>query len=142
MRIGLGIAALVAVFLVAACDSEGGDDTADTPAPGEKSGTFEEGTIRMDIEFLDTGLLKGHSYVDAAAGWSVEGTRVAAVTDDGTDWGVIEIPEEGDADSVVFFEVQVQELARGDQVTLTTTAFFTNGDGSSVQQTVTDTWPP
>jgi hypothetical protein len=142
MRIGVGIAALTAVLLVIACDGGGGDDSPDTTTPGEQNATFDEGTIRMAIEFLDTGLLKGHSYVDAAEGWSVEGVNVTAVLDDGTDWGVIEIPEEGDADFITFFEVQVQELVRGEQVTLTTTAFFTNADGSDVKQAVTDTWPP
>jgi hypothetical protein len=142
MRIVLGTAVLAAVLLLVACDSGGGDDSPDTSAPGEQSATFDEGTIRMDIEFLDTGLLKGHSYVDAAEGWSVEGVNVTAALDDGTDWGVIEIPEEGEADYITFFEVQVQELVRGEQVTLTTIAFFTNAGGATVEQTVTDTWPP
>ena len=142
MRIGPGIAALTAVLLLVACDSGGGDDSPDASAPGEQSATFDEGTIRMDIEFLDTGLLKGHSYVDAAEGWSVEGVNVTAVLDDGTDWGVIEIPEEGEADYITLFEVQVGELQRGKQVTLTTTAFFTEAGGATVEQAVTDTWPP
>jgi hypothetical protein len=127
-------------LLLVACD--GGDDSPDTSAPGEQSVSFDEGTIRMDIEFLDTGLLKGRSYVDAAEAWSVEGVNVTAVLDDGTDWGVIEIPEEGEADYITFFEVQVQELERGEQVTLKTTAFFTNASGATAEQAVTDTWPP
>lgn len=133
---------MTAVLLVMACDSSGRNDSLDTSSPGEQGATFDEGTIRMEIEFLDTGLLKGHSYVDAAEGWSVEGVRVKAALDDGTGWGVIEIPEEGEADYITFFEVQVQELPRGEQVTVTTTAFFTNAEGSNIEQAVTDTWPP
>jgi hypothetical protein len=96
----------------------------------------------MQIEMLDTGLLKGHSYVDAAEGWTIQGVSVTAVTDQGKEWGVIEIREEGDADHTVFFEVQIQELPRGDQVTVTTTAFLGNDTGLSSERTVSDEWPP
>jgi len=137
----LGIAALAAMLLVAACGGDD-DDGSGPPAPSEPSVTYDEGTIRMDIENLDTGLLKGHSYVDATEGWAVEGVMVTAVADDGARWGVIEIPEDGDSDYTTFFEVQVQELPRGDQVTLTTTASFSSGSGPAVERTAVDKWPP
>ncbi len=140
MRIGLWLAALMALLLLVACSGGDGDDVESTP-PAEE-GTFDEGSIRMEIEMLDTGLLKGHSYVDAAEGWTVDGVNVTAVTTDGTEWGVINIKEQGDVDSVTFFEVQVQELPRGQQVTVTTTAFFTNGTGLTSERSVADQWPP
>jgi hypothetical protein len=140
MRMLLGIAAAAALLFVVACDD--GESDEDSGSSEEQSASFDEGTIRMDIEFLDTGLLKGRSYVNAADGWSVEGVDVTAVLDDGTEWGVIEIPEEGDADWITFFEVQVQELPRGDQVALTTSATFVGGGGTTVERTVTDKWPP
>ena len=142
MRIGLAIAALGAMLLLAACSGGDGEEDSGPSAGAEPEVRYDEGVIRMDIEYLDTGLLKGHSYVDAAEGWTVQGVNVTTVTDDGTKWGVIEIPEDGDSDYITFFEVQVQELPRGDQVTLTTTAFFVNGNGLTVERTAVDKWPP
>ena len=141
MRIGPPVALLAAVLLFAACGGEDdADDSRESVAAGEAS--YDEGAIGMEIEMLDTGLLKGHSYVDANDGWTVEGVTVTAVTDDGTDWGVIEIKEQSDADATVFFEVQIQELPRGDQVTLTTTAFFRDSNGFTAERTAVDHWPP
>ena len=136
------LAAVGAMLLLAACGGGDDEDGARPPAASEPEVRYDEGVIRMDIEYLDTGLLKGRSYVDSAEGWEVEGLNVTAVTDDGTGWGVIEIPEDGESDYITFFEVQVQELPRGEQVTLTTTAFFVNGNGSTVERTAVDTWPP
>ena len=142
MRSCLGIVVLAAALLLTACGGgEDGDDSG-AAASSEPEVISDEGTVRMEIEYLDTGLLKGHSYVDAAEGWSVQGAKVTAVADDGTGWGVIEIPQDGDSDYITFFEVQVQELPRGDQVTLTTTAFFVNGSGLTVERAVVDKWPP
>jgi len=141
MGICLRMAALAMLLLFAACGADDADDDSSSATPGQDV-TYDEGSIRMQIEMLDTGLLKGHSYVDAAEGWSVEGVNVTAVIDDGTEWGVIEIREQGEADSVTFFEVQVQELPRGQQVTVTTTAFFRDAGGLSAERTAVDKWPP
>ena len=96
----------------------------------------------MQIETLDTGLLKGHSYVDPGQGWNLDDVKVTAVTDDGKKWGVIDIPEQSSAKSTTFFEVQIGELPRGKQVTVTTTAFFSNGTSITAQHAVEDKWPP
>lgn len=142
MGICLRMAALAGLFLFASCGGGGGEEDAGSATETAQEAIYEEGAIRMEIEMLDTGLLKGHSYVDAAEGWSVEGVNVTAVIDDGTEWGVIEIREQGEADSVTFFEVQVQELPRGQQVTVTTTAFFRDAGGLSAERTAVDKWPP
>jgi len=142
MRIVLGALSAAVALLLVACSDGGDSDEPDQSTPGGVTATFDQGSIRQDIEFLDTGLLKGHSYADAADEWTVEGVNVEAELDDGTTWGVIEIPEEGDADYITFFEVQVGELPRGEQVTVRTTAFFIDTDGSTTEQTVADTWPP
>jgi hypothetical protein len=141
MKIALALAAVLAAATIMGCD-DAEDDPDGNTSSDEETVSFDEGTILMDIEFLDTGLLKGRSYVNAAEGWEADGLTVTAALDDGTRWGVIEIPEQGDADSTTFFEVQVQELPRGDQVTLTTTAFFVSESGARSQRAITDTWPP
>ena len=143
MRIGLFLgAAAVSALLFAGCGDGDGEDSGDSGEQSASEAKYDEGTIRMEIELLDTGLLKGHSYVDSADGWTVAGVNVTAVADDGTEWGVIEIKEQGDADSVTFFEVQVQELPRGDQITLTTTASFSDDHGFMAERTAIDEWPP
>jgi hypothetical protein len=143
MRLGVLMSAvmLTAMFL-AGCGDDGNENGGDSGGQSASEATYDEGTIRMEIELLDTGLLKGHSYVDSADGWTVASVNVTAVADDGTEWGVIEIKEQGDADSVTFFEVQVQELPRGDQITLTTTATFSHDNGLMAERAATDKWPP
>lgn len=132
-------AALLGLALVlAAC----GDD--DGPASVISSDeTYSEGAVRMGIETLDTGLLKGHSYAEAADGWTVEAIHVTAVDERGREWPVIEIPESAATDSAtLFFEVTIQELPRGDQVTVTTSTTFKNDAGEEVERTAADSWPP
>jgi hypothetical protein len=143
MRIVLSVGAVTATaMLLVGCGDDGNKNDADSGGQSASEATYDEGTIRMEIELLDTGLLKGHSYVDSADGWTVAGVNITAVADDGTEWGVIEIKEQGDADSVTFFEVQVQELPRGDQITLTTTASFTDDNGFMAERAAVDKWPP
>jgi hypothetical protein len=141
-RLPLACAALLVVLLLAGC---GDDDDAPEPEPTTSSEeTFDEGTVRMVIEVLDTGLLKGRAYVTAAEGWRVDGIDIVAADEAGVDWPVIEIPEKQDAtDFVEFFEVTIQELPRGDQVTVTAKAFFI-GDtpGLTSERSVQDQWPP
>jgi hypothetical protein len=130
-------ALLVAAVLLAAC---GGDDDSNEITSDE---SYEEGSVRMQIETLDTGLLKGHSYSTAAEGWTVEEIHVTAVDEKGSDWPVIEIPEGAGADGTsLFFEVTIQELPRGEQVTITTVTTFQSDDGVEVERTAMDTWPP
>jgi hypothetical protein len=141
MRAALPLLLLATVLLATGCNG-GGDDGGEEDPPASQEVSYDEGTIRMEIETLDTGLLKGHSYVDAAEGWSVGDVSVTAVTTEERDWGVIEIDEEGDVDSVTFFEIQVGELPRGQQVVVTTTAFFTDSGGLTSERSVEDQWPP
>jgi hypothetical protein len=133
--------AAVLTLLSAGC---GSDDEGPEPEPTSSSeATFEEGTVRMEIELLDTGLLKGHSYATAVEGWRIDGIDVVAVDERGVDWQVIEIPEKQDArEAVEFFEVQIQELPRGEQVTITTKTFFIGEPGLTTERSVQDQWPP
>src|SRR3990172_1943119 len=105
--------------------------------------SYDEGSVKMGIETLDTGLLKGHSYAEAADGWAVQKIHVTAEDERGQSWPVIEIPEEtGAAKSTLFFEVTIQELPRGDQVTITTATTFKNDAGVEAERTAADIWPP
>ena len=129
-------ALLILALLPAAC---GGDD--DDSNRSDKS--YDEGSVRMEIETLDTGLLKGHSYAEAADGWEVQELHVTAVDEKGQTWPVIEIPvETGEAKATLFFEVTIQELPRGDQVTITTVTNFKNDAGVEAERTAADIWPP
>jgi hypothetical protein len=97
----------------------------------------------MEIEILDTGLLKGHAYANAIEGWTIDGIEMVAVDEKGVDWQVIEIPEkEEDREAVEFFEVQIQELPRGDQVTISSKVFFLGEGGLRSERSVQDQWPP
>jgi hypothetical protein len=129
-------ALLVPALIVSACGGDdSGSDTSDE--------SYDEGSVRMEIETLDTGLLKGHSYVEAADGWSIEELHVTAKDEAGQSWPVIEIPEETEtAKATLFFEVTIQELPRGDQVTITTVTKFKSEAGLEVERTAADIWPP
>ena len=134
-------AALVVLGLLgAAC----GDDDGSGPTPVISSEeTYAEGAVKMGIETLDTGLLKGHSYADAGDGWKVQAIHVKAVDEKGQSWPVIEIPEAGTEEAAtLFFEVTIQELPRGKQVTVTTNATFRNDAGEEVERAAADAWPP
>ena len=131
-----GAALLVLALVAAAC---GGDN--DDSNGSDKS--YDEGSVRMEIETLDTGLLKGHSYVEATDGWALEEIHVTAVDEKGQSWPVIEIPEDtGATKSTLFFEVTIQELPRGEQVTITTVTKFKNDAGVEAERTAADIWPP
>jgi hypothetical protein len=140
------IVLLVALAVLSACSGDDdGDSTEDTPGPGASaSQDYDEGQVRLEIEYLDTGLLKGHAYADAVDPWIVEAIRVEAQDEQGTGWPVIE-PERtglGSASATEFFEVTIQELPRGQQVSVTTTVTFASNDGVRVERTATDSWPP
>jgi hypothetical protein len=141
-------ATIAVVLLIAGC---GGSE--DQPANGGSedgvgpvTASFDEGTIRMEIEFLDTGLLKGHAYADATDGWTVERISVLAMDHEGSAWTMIEPPGEqvgfGTASASEFFEVRLEELPRGEQLTITQTVTFTDGEGAVVERSVEDRWPP
>ncbi|HET8944626.1 MAG TPA: hypothetical protein VFO59_07580 [Dehalococcoidia bacterium] len=134
------VALLVPALLVSAC----GDDDGPEPTPVISSEeSYAEGTVRMGIETLDTGLLKGHSYAEAEDGWTVQEIHVTAVDEKSRSWPVIEIPESGTGEAAtLFFEVTIQELPRGDQVTVTTEVTFRNDAGDETERTAADTWPP
>jgi len=131
----------VLAMLTAGC---GDDDEGSGPTPVISSEeSYDEGSVKMGIETLDTGLLKGHSYAEAADGWAVQEIHVTAEDERGQSWPVIEIPEEtGAAKSTLFFEVTIQELPRGDQVTITTATTFKNDAGVEAERTAADIWPP
>ena len=138
--VGAGWLAALLTLILAACGGNDGESGVGPTSPSQA--TFDEGTVRMEIETLDVGLLKGRSYADATEGWTIEGIDVTAVTEQG-DWGVIEIPEQEEAaHAVKFFEVQIQELPRTEQVTVRTTVLFLSDAGFRAERTVEDHWPP
>lgn len=55
----------MSIAWLAACG--GDDDGEETPVPSANA-MFEEGTLRIEIELLDTGLLKGHAFGEAVEG--------------------------------------------------------------------------
>jgi|FLYL01.1.fsa_nt_gi hypothetical protein len=131
--IGTATAVVLVLMLVAAgCSTGGGSGAA------AASRRYDEGLVRIEIDRLDTGLLKGYAYAEPAEGFSVESIHVRAEDPRGRSWPVIEIPEEGR----LFFEVTVQELARGEQLTITATVAFSGASGAAVERTVSDRWPP
>ena len=135
----LRIMALSMMALSAVISACGGDDGAPT-----QRATYDEGELRIRIEILDTGLLKGHAFADAAEGWVVTGLRVEAHDEEDVAWPVIE-PERtgiGGANATVFFEVAIQELPRGDQITVEAIATLQKGDGTVIERRVSDEWPP
>jgi len=139
---------LLAALLSGACSdtaqapSDGADGETETPTAAA-SETYDEGELTVAAELLDTGLIKGNAGVQAAEGWRVSAISVTATTADGNDWGVLEFPEGvGTASATEFFEVQVQELPRGDQLAITVHATLESDDGGQVERTAVDHWPP
>lgn len=129
-------AALILAALASAC---GGSD--DSQAGGHES--FPEGEVTVAAEFIDTGLVKGNASAEAKEGWIVSSIVVSAVDPKGTGWRVLEFPEGvGSSPATEFFEVVLQELPRGQQLTITATVTFEAGDGNQVQREATDRWPP
>jgi hypothetical protein len=135
----VALIAVGAAALSAAC----GDSEEGASANGQ---SYTEGRIRMEIEYLDTGLLKGHAYADAAGGWRVGTIAVSAEDHDGGQWIVIEPPGEqvgfGTPSASEFFEVRLEELPRGQQIRITQTVRFEDDAGQTVERTVEDRWPP
>lgn len=129
-------------MLAVALSGCGGDDDDDAPQPASTS--FPEGSLRIEIETLDTGLLKGHAFAEAEEGWIVSAFSVEARDDSGVVWQVIEPEVTGVGGTSVseFFEVVIQELPRGDQVAVEAVATFRNENGVTSEQTVVDNWPP
>ncbi len=125
------------VIAVAACSDN-------TRAPSDSDVSYPEGSVRMEIEYLDTGLLKGHSYAVAAAGWHAASIKVEAVDQKGAAWPVLEPERTGvnSASATEFFEVTLQELPRGQQITVTTSVVFEDEDGNTAERSASDRWPP
>jgi hypothetical protein len=139
--------ALLLLFLVAACSNTAhaptdGENGADDGGPGG-SASYEEAELTIAAELLDTGLLKGNATVEAAEGWRITALSVSATTPKGAKWGVIEFPSGiGSASGSEFFEVQVQELPRGDQLAVELHVTLESDDGQTVERTAVDHWPP
>ena len=133
---------LLLITLALALSIACGDHDDGAPAPSA-SASFPEGEMRIEIELLDTGLLKGHAYGDAAEGWVIPAFHVEATDPGGTQWRVIEPQTSGIGGASVtdFFEVVIQELPRGDQLMIEAIATFQADDGSVVERRVVDNWP-
>lgn len=136
---GAGVFLLVAAISLTLAWSCGGDR--EGPRSNE---SYDEGKVRVEVELLDTGLIKGHAYADAAGGHKVAGIKVTAVDHKGASWNVLEpeISGIGSQSAKEFFEVVVQEIPRGKQVTIAATATFESPDGSKIERTAADVWPP
>jgi len=115
-----------------------------SPLPAEnRSSRYPEGTVTIGISMLDVGLLKGDVTAQGSKGWRVGALKVTAVDPKGGGWGVLEFPEGvGSPSASEFFEVQLQELVRGEHVVVTATATFEDESGKSVERQASDVWPP
>jgi len=129
--------ALILVALASAC---GGSD--DSPQAGGHE-SFPEGEINVAVELLDTGLVKGNASAEAKSGWTVASMVVSAVDPRGANWQVLEFPKGvGSSSATEFFEIVLQELPRGQQLTITATVQFEAEDGNQLQRSAIDLWPP
>jgi len=129
--------AVASLAVAAACGGDGNTSEAGVSA------SFDEGTVVLDIDTLDVGLLKGNVTAEAAEGWRVAGLTVTAVDPKGSNWSVLEFPEGvGSEGAEEFFEVVLQELLRYQEITVTVTATFVEDSGTEVERQVTDGWPP
>lgn len=133
------LALLVAlVHLVAACG-----DQATGPGGRSSSESYPEGTVSISVSMLDVGLLKGDGEAEAEEGWRVAALKVTAIDPKSVSWGVLEFPNGITSRSASeFFEVQLQELARGEQLEITFTVTFESDAGDKVERQATDRWPP
>lgn len=134
---GLTVSALLVSVALFGCGNDG-EDVVPTSA------SYPEATLRIEIETLDTGLLKGHAFAEAEDGWTVSSFSVEARDDKGVAWQVIEpdVSGVGGANVSEFFEVVVQELPRGGELTVEAVATLQDADGSEIERRVADTWPP
>lgn len=137
MMRGLILSAVIVAAALTGC----GDGNGEAPPA---SASFPEGSLRIEIETLDTGLLKGHAFAEAAGDWTVVSFSVVAHDDSGVGWQVIEPDVSGIGGGEVseFFEVVVQELPRGGQVTVEAIATLRDADGAEIERRVVDNWPP
>ena len=134
---------LACAFAVAsiACD----DNKAAPPpsSPSIEPTRFDEGAVTVRVELVDTGLLKGTANAESKEGWQVSAMTVNAVDPESAKWQVLVFPEGmGSQKAKEFFEIVLQELPRGKQVTITATATFTSEDGKEVERSAVDHWPP
>lgn len=136
--------ALTLALVTAGFACGGGDDDSGATKTPTSNESYAEGNVRMEVEYLDTGLLKGHSYADAASGYKVTAMKVEAVDHKGASWNVIDAEQAGvdSANASEFFEVVIQEIPRGKQLTLTAAVTFEDADGNKVERTAVDNWPP
>jgi hypothetical protein len=137
LKVGLS---LIVVMIAAALPGCGDDGEDVSPARA----SFPEGSLRIEIESLDTGLLKGHAFAEAVDGWIVSSFTVEARDDQGVAWQVIEpdVSGIGGADVNEFFEVVVQELPRGGTLTVEAVAILRDASGTEIERRVSDDWPP
>ena len=146
MRIDrLVLIAALALLASLACDGGGAPPEASpTSLASPTTATdFPEGRVTVHVDLIDTGLLKGTARAEAAEGWKVTAVRVSAVDPKGAKWPVLEFPEGlGTKTAEEFFEVVLQELPRGEQLEVTATATFENGQGEEVKRDGMDHWPP
>ena len=130
------VGTLVLVLVVSACAQEAG-------APSGDQERFAEGEVAVTVDVVDTGLLKGTMSAEAKGGWKVAAIGVRAVDPGDVDWRVLEFPEGlGLKNATGLFEVVLQELPRGQQLTITATATFEDDEGNQVMRTAVDHWPP
>jgi hypothetical protein len=141
-----GLLTAACAVLAVACgngDSAGSPGPTPSPPKGAAAAEFSEGTLAITIDMLDVGLLKGNVSAEASSEHRVTAVTVAAVDPKGTRWKVLEFPEGlGSREASEFFEVVLQELPRSQQIEVTATATFQDGDGAKVEREVKDYWPP
>jgi len=150
--IGAGrFAFLVAlVLLAAACGGGAAKPGKSSPEPAgsplperTRSETYDEGKVTIGISLLDVGLVKGGMAAEANGDWRVAAVEVTAADPTGAMWSVLEFPQGvGSSKATEFFEVVLQELPRGKQITITATATFEGTDGAKAERTAADRWPP
>lgn len=135
---GLILGAVALAVVLSACGDDDGGEAVPT------STSFPESSLSIEIETLDTGLLKGHAFAEAEDGWIVAEFSVTARDDSGIGWQVIEpdVSGIGGASVSEFFEVVIQELPRGDQLTVEATATLRDTSGTQIERAVVDKWPP
>jgi hypothetical protein len=141
VRVAVALVLALAVTVTGCGGGDNGDD--DEPQPSA-SASFPEGDLRIEIEMLDTGLLKGHAFADAADGWVVSAFSVTAQDEGAVVWHVVEpeVTGVGGPNVQEFFEVVLQELPRGEQITVEAIATLRDSSGAEVERRVVDNWPP
>ena len=135
--------ALVLLFAAACADDAMPPTGGGEPATLGAMESYPEGKVAIAAEMLDTGLLKGNASAEATGEWRTTAISVTATAPGGANWGVIEFPQGvGSASASEFFEVQLVELSRGEQLEITVTVTFESDSGERVERQATDRWPP